>query len=334
MNKSINLYPDEVHKASLGAPEYYPEIDDACEEINKATKGLGTDEDALIATIGSKNTVERSLIAYRYQEKYGKELKELMKKENSGDFGFLTQLLSLPAPDADAMIIRKATKGLGTDEKLLYTVICGRSNDEIDILKKTYFRRYNTDLTNLVSSETHGDIKKLYLTCLRGVEETYDPKYHNASKVEEGAKTFRRKCRGRRGTYEGALFEFICKSPPQYLQMVDDAYVKAYHVNLRYALKKELRGKTEDAALFTLGMKLRPYITAAKLIKSTCAGMGTDELGLSSAILRYQLILPQVMMEHIKLFDENIGDMVSSETSGDFKQLLLEMIRVAWPGAP
>mmetsp|Transcript_9209 Transcript_9209/g.13877 ORF Transcript_9209/g.13877 Transcript_9209/m.13877 type:complete len:335 (+) Transcript_9209:161-1165(+) len=334
MNKSINLYPDEVHKASLGAPEYYPEIDDACEEINKATKGLGTDEDALIATIGSKNTVERSLIAYRYQEKYGKELKELMKKENSGDFGFLTQLLSLPAPDADAMIIRKATKGLGTDEKLLYTVICGRSNDEIDILKKTYFRRYNTDLTNLVSSETHGDIKKLYLTCLRGVEETYDPKYHNASKAEEDAKTFYKKGKGRWGTDEAALFEIICKSPPQYLQMVDDAYVTTYDVKLQHALKEELRGKTKDAALFALGMKLHPYVTAAELIKNTCAGMGTDELGLSCAILRYQHILPQVMVEHIKLFEKSIGDRVSSETGGDYKQLLLEMIRVAWPGAP
>jgi len=334
MNKSINLYPDKVHKASLGEPEYYPEIDDACEEINKATKGWGTDEDALIATLGSKNTVERCLIAYRYQEKYGKELKELMKKENSGDFGFLTQLLSLPAPDADAKIIRKATKGLGTDEKLLYTVICGRSNDEIEILKKTYFKRYNKDLTNLVSSETHGDIKKLYLACLQGMEETYDPKYHNASKAEEDAKTFHKKGQGRWGTDEAALFEIICKSPPQYLQMIDDAYVATYHVNLQHALKKELHRKTDDAALFTLGMKLHPYETAAELIKSTCAGMGTNELGLSCAILRYQHILPQVMMEHTKLFEKSIGDRVSSETSGDYEQLLLEMIRVAWPGAP
>jgi len=332
MNKSINLYADEVHKASLGEPEYYPEIDYACEEIYKATKGLGTDEEALVLTLGSKNTVERCLIAYRYKEKYGKELKELMKSENSGDFGFLTELLSLPAPQAEAKIVRKATKGLGTNEKLLYPVICGRSNEEIQMLKKAYFERYNKDLTNLVSSELHGDIKKLHLTCLQGMEEAYDPKYHNASKAKEDAETFYKKGQGKRfGTDEQALFEIICKSPPQYLQMVDDAYVKKYNNNLEKALEKGLHGKAEDAAVFTLGMKLHPYETAAEQIKSTCAGMGTDELGLSCAILRYQHILPQVMIEHTNLFGKSIADRISSETSGDYEKLLLEMVRVAWP---
>mmetsp|Transcript_29654 Transcript_29654/g.62998 ORF Transcript_29654/g.62998 Transcript_29654/m.62998 type:complete len:336 (-) Transcript_29654:258-1265(-) len=335
MNKSINLYPDEIHKAQLGDPEYYPEIDEACEELHRATKGLGTDEDALVAILGSKNTIERALIAYRYKEMYGKELKELMKSENSGDFGFLTQLLSLPAPEAEAKIIRKATKGLGTNEKLLSSVICGRSNEEIQILKKAYFAKYSKDLINLVSSEVHGDLKKLHLACLQGMEEEYDPKYHNVSKAEEDAKTFYKKGQGKKfGTDEEALFAIICKSPPQYLKMVNDAYVAEYSVNLERALKKELRGKAEDAAIYTLGMKLNPYEMAARHIKSTCAGLGTDELGLSCAILRYQHILPRVMIEHTNLFGKTIGDRVSSETRGDYEKLLLEMIRVTWPDAP
>jgi len=330
---SINLYPDEVRKAHLGDPEYYPEIDVACEEIYEATKGFGTDERSLIVTLGSKDTIERCLIAYRYKEKYGKELKDLMKSENSGDFGFLTQLLSLPAPEAEAKIIRKATKGLGTNEKLLWPVICGRSNEEIDILKKTYFKRYNKDLTNLISSELSGDIKKLHLACLQGMEETYDPSYHNASKAEEDAVTFYKKGQGKWGTDEKALFEIICKSPPQYLKMVDDAYVAKNNINLEKALTKGLHGKARQAAVFTLGMKLSPYETAAEYIKSTCAGMGTDELGLSCAILRYQHILPRVMIEHTNLFSKSIGDRISSETRGDYQDLLLEMVRVAWPNS-
>lgn len=333
-NMSINLYPDAVHKAQLGDPEYYPEIDDACDAINKACVGMGTDEKALIKTLGSKDTIERYLIAFRYKEKFGKELKELMKSENTGNFGFLSQLLSLPAPEAEAKIIRKATKGMGTNEKLLWTVICGRSNEEIEILKKTYFKRYNKDLISLVSSELSGDLKKLHMACLQGMEEKYDPGYHNASKAEEDAKTFYKKGQGKWGTDEAAIFEIICKSPPSYLQMIDDAYVAQYNVNLEKALKKELSGKAEKAAVFTLGMKLHPYETMAEHIKSTCAGMGTDELGLSCAILRYQHVLPRVMIEHSNLFGKTVGDRIASETSGDYKRLLLEMVRVAWPEAP
>lgn len=330
---SINLYPDEIHRAQLGDPEYYPEIDAACEAIYEATKGLGTDERALIDTLGSKNVKERFLISYRYKEMYGKELKELMKSENSGDFGFLTQLLALPAPEAEAKIIRKATKGLGTNEQLLWSVICGRSNEEIQILKKTYFKRYNKDLVALVGSELSGDIKKLHMACLQGMEEKYDPGYHNASKAEEDAITFYKRGQGKKfGTDEQALFEIICKSPPQYLQMVDDAYVSKYNVNLEQALEKELRGKAEKAAIFTLGMKLHPYETVAKHIKSTCAGMGTDELGLSCAILRYQHILPRVMIEHTNLTSKTVGDRIADETRGDYRDLLIEMVKVAWPG--
>lgn len=332
---SINIYPDEVHKAQLGEPEYTPEIDETCQQIYKATKGIGTDEQALIAALASKNTIERSLIAYRYKEIYAEDLKERMKKESSGDFGFLTELLALPAFDAEAKIVRKATKGMGTNEVLLYSVICGRSNTEIDLLKKAYFKRYSKDLTNLVSSELHGDIKKLALACLQGMEEDYDPGHHTASRAKDDAKTFYKKGQGKKmGTDEAALFEIICKAPPQYLKMINSAYVNAYDVNMSKALEKCLHGKCEKAAMFTLGMKLKPYETVAALIKSTCKGAGTDELGLSCAVLRYQHILQHVQVEHINLSGKTIGDRIMSETSGDYEKLLMTMVRVAWPDTP
>ena len=100
---------------------------------------------------------------------------------------------------------------------------------------------------------------------------------------------------------------------------------------LQKALEKELSGKTEDAAIHTLNMKLKPYDAIAEHIKSTCKGMGTDELGLSCAILRYQHILEKVQIAHINLYSKTIGDRVESETRGDFERLLLEMVKVAWP---
>ena len=187
MSQSINLYPDSVHKSLLGDPEYYPEIDTYVETIRNATKGFGTDEDALIQTLGSKDIHERYLIAYRYKETYNQDLKDLMNKETSGNFGVLIKLLALPIPDAEAKIINMATKGMGTNERLLWSVICGRSNEEIEILKKAYFKKYNKDISFLVASELSGALKKLRLACLQAMEETYDPTYHNKSKAAEDA---------------------------------------------------------------------------------------------------------------------------------------------------
>ena len=317
----------------LGDPEYYPEIDTYVETIRNATKGFGTDEDALIQTLGSKDIHERYLIAYRYKETYNQDLKDLMNKETSGNFGVLIKLLALPIPDAEAKIINMATKGMGTNEKLLWSVICGRSNEEIELLKKVYFKKYNKDLSILVASELSGVLKKLHLTCLQGMEETYDPTYHNESKAVEDADEFYAAGEGKWGTDEAALFDIICKAPPKYLQMIDDAYVAKRNHNLERALEKELSGKGKKAAIFHLNMKLNPYKTAAEHIKSTCAGIGTDELGLSCAILRYQHILPRVMVEHVNISSKTVEDRVVSETSGYYRKLLVQMINVAWPDA-
>jgi len=330
---STNLYPDSVHKAVLGAPEYYPEIDTYVETIREATKGFGTDEDALINTLGSKDVHERYLIAYRYKETYNQDLKDLMRKETSGNFGVLIKLLAMPIPEAEAKIINMATKGMGTNEKLLWPVICGRSNEEIEILEKVYFKKYNKDLSLLVASELSGVLKKLHMACLQAMEETYDPTYHNESKAVEDADAFHAAGEGKWGTDEAALFDIICKAPPKYLQMIDDAYVAKHNRNLERALEKELSGKGKKAAIFHLNMKLNPYQTAAEHIKSTCAGIGTDELGLSCAILRYQTILPHVMVEHINISSKTVEERVVSETSGYYQKLLVQMIKVAWPDA-
>ncbi len=328
---SINLYPPSVHTAVLGDPNYYPEIDNYVETIREATKGLGTDEDALITTLGSRDIHERYLIAFRYKETYGQDLKELMRKETSGNFGVLIKLLALPIPEAEAKIINMATKGLGTNEKLLWSVICGRSNEEIEILKKTYFQKYNKDLSLLVSSELSGVLKKLHLACLQGLEETFDSTHHNVSKAEEDADSFHAAGEGKWGTDEAALIDIISLAPPKYLQMIDDAYIAKHNHNLERALEKELSGKGKKAAIYHLNMKLKPYETAAEHIKSCCAGLGTDELGLSCAILRFQFILPQVQVEHINMSSKTIEDRVNSETSGDYNKLLVQMIKVAWP---
>ncbi|EJK60385.1 hypothetical protein THAOC_19272, partial [Thalassiosira oceanica] len=82
--------------AELGDPAYYPEIDQYCDEIHRACKGFGTDEKALIAILGTKNAVERSLIAFRYPQMHSKKLKDLMKRKTA-EIRFRTQLLALPS---------------------------------------------------------------------------------------------------------------------------------------------------------------------------------------------------------------------------------------------
>lgn len=59
-----------------------------------------------------------------------------MKSEcGNKDFGTAVQFLAVDPVTAECMMINTACKGAGTDELLLGTLICGRTNEEMDILK-------------------------------------------------------------------------------------------------------------------------------------------------------------------------------------------------------
>ena len=257
----------------------------------------------LIKALATKNAETRVKIARTYKTMYGKELKDVMEKECGGDLGTALEFLSVPLDQAECAMLQKAFKGTGTNEKLLYPILCGRSNEEITILKKTFFNVYTKDLGIVLSKEVGGDLEKILFNCLQGAEEPYDPSFHTDKKAEEDAAELHKAGQGNfLGTAEKKLFKILCASPPEYLKKVNLLYADKYGYTLFKALEKELRGDSEDAAMFMLGMKLKPYETVAKLINESFAGIGTNELLLMCTLIRYQAIMKHVQEAHIELF--------------------------------
>jgi hypothetical protein len=65
---------------------------------------------------------------------------DVMKSEcGNKDFGTAVQFLSVDPVAAECMMIQTACKGAGTDELLLGTLICGRTNQEMELLKVRFF---------------------------------------------------------------------------------------------------------------------------------------------------------------------------------------------------
>ena len=163
---TINIYPEMILEDDL-TPDFGVEIDDICKDIYEACKGWGTSNKRLIEAIGNTTPEDRHKISLRYKEIYDKKLKDLMKSETSGDYGTALQFCALSPAMAECAMLKKACKGLGTNEKLLYSIVCGRSNQDMEHLKKTYYKLYTKDLGKLVSSEISGDFSKIVFSCLQ-----------------------------------------------------------------------------------------------------------------------------------------------------------------------
>jgi len=113
--------------------------------------------------------------------------------------------------------------------------------------------------------------------------------------------------------------------------MVNDTYADKYGYTLVKAMEEELSGDAKKAAVFLVEMKLKPYDAIAKLVKSACAGIGTDELLLSSCVIRYQHTMGQVNMAHMDLFGKGIHDRIRNECRGNYKSLLLALVNKVFP---
>jgi hypothetical protein len=108
--------------------------------VSVASLGTGCSRRQLIKAIGATSPDERCLIPARYKTLFGKKLLDVMKSEcGKKDFGTAIQFLAVDPVEAECMMIDKACKGAGTDELLLATIICGRTNKEMDMLKVRLF---------------------------------------------------------------------------------------------------------------------------------------------------------------------------------------------------
>lgn len=321
----VNLYPPIIHGEE---EEEADSLDDACEELHEACKGWGTDEDKLIEVLGSKSPTQRFIIANRYPELYdGKELDDVMKSEcGKGDFGFALRLLAMKSDDAEVKLVRECTHGIGTKDHILYTIICGRSNAEIDHLKKIWYNTYESDLGVMLSSELSGDFERLVFNCLQGVEEEYDEEVHTDEKAEEDAEKFYDAGQGTWGTDERGLFNILCCSPAEHLENINSSYVDKYGYSLSKAIEKELDGLIQEAAIYHLNMKLKPFETMAGQIKKACAGFGSDEFALTSHIIRFQQVLSDVNAAHEEMYEKTIVDRIESEVGGDYLKLLRTIV--------
>ena len=66
------------------------------------------------------------------------DLVDDLKSELSGDFEKTVLALMMPPAQFQATEVKRAIKGLGTDEAVLVEMLCTKSNEEMTALKDAY----------------------------------------------------------------------------------------------------------------------------------------------------------------------------------------------------
>ncbi|XP_030835585.1 annexin-B12 isoform X2 [Strongylocentrotus purpuratus] len=295
------------------------------EILRKAMKGMGCDETAVISIMTTCSAVQRRQIALDFKTMYGKDLEKNLKGELKGKLETIVlNLLYLPA-EFDAHMLRKAMKGLGTDEATLVEVLCTRTNDEVQAIKVAYKKEFSRDLEKDVISETSGHFKRLLVSMLQG-SRSQDQRV-DVEKAKADAKALVTAGEARWGTDESAFNAVLASRSYPQLRAIFNEYSKLVKYTMEQSIKREMSGDLEKGMLTIVQcVRNTPAYFAEKLYKSM-KGLGTDDDTLMRVIIsRVEIDMVEIKQEFQRAYNQSLGRFIKGDTSGDYKKILLALI--------
>lgn len=301
--------------------------DHVAREIYGCIKGLGTKDEKLISLITTKRTNKQMEAVVQAYTRIG-EGRDILK-DISGDtsFNYKEALLAMCVNDRtlDAKMVRKAMKGLGTNERLLNEVICSRTKPQLQEVIQAYRREYTRELVDDIKSETSGLFESNYQSLLVSLvtTEKQDPADEKTG-ITADLEVLYKAGEAKWGTDEKAFINLMCSRSRGYLHKLNLAYEAKYGKTLQAAIKSETSGDFCDALCF-LCLPIEDFV-CEKLYKAM-KGLGTNDTTLIFTIVVFR---NDYLSKAAKLFqqryEKSLEEWVASETSGDYKKTMLSIL--------
>lgn len=226
---------------------------------------------------------------------------------------------------ADVKAIRKACKGLGTDEQAIIDILANRSASQRQEIKQAYFDKYDDELVDKLKSELSGNFERAILAML-------DPP------VVYLVKELRKAMKGP-GTDEDVLVEILCTSTNADIAMFKECYFQVHERDLEADIEGDTSGDVRNLLTALLqGNRDETYEVDEELAEQDATALfeagegcfGTDESTFSYILASRNYLQLQVTFKiYEQLSGTEILDAIENETSGTLKKCYVALVRFA-----
>jgi len=293
--------------------------------LNKAMKGLGTDEESITKILGNRASWQRMEIVETFKTLFGEDLIEQLDSELDHNYQIVCTALCMTPADFDAQCLNQAIKGAGTDEGCLVEILCTRTNEQIEAIKEAYKTKYEVPLEDDIVGDTSGDFRRFMVSLLQANRDEGDDV--DQDKVEEDAKELHEAGEGQWGTDESVFNMILAARSFPHLQAVFSAYKDLSEKDIEEALESELSADLLDGMKTVVRcVKDRPTAFAYELHKSM-KGAGTDDDPLIRVVVaRAEVDMVQIKYAFQRDYEESLADFIAGDCSGDYEEIILQLI--------
>jgi annexin A7/11 len=220
--------------------------------------------------------------------------------------------------------LRKAMKGMGTDEATLIRILAPAGPLEIPVIKDTYQQRHRRSLESDVKSETGGYFELGLMSILMG------PLQHDVWSVHEAVSGA--------GTKESLLDDVLIGRSNADMNAIKQAYQHTYHRSLESDVRSDLSAKTERMYAMILAATRQedsaPVVPQAvdadvnELHRATEGKLGTDQLTVCSILTnRSDAHIRAIAHAYEQRYRLSLELVLKKEFSGHMEDALIRMVR-------
>ncbi|XP_069074617.1 annexin A9 [Pleurodeles waltl] len=306
-------------------PGFEPEVD--VEDLAEAIGEKGVQKDIIITDIVTgRNNSQRQQIVTLFKTLVNEDLIQAMTVALSGHLkDLIVGLLRCPA-QYDALDLKGAMKGLGTDESTITEILATRTNQQLQEIRTVYKEEFKSTLENDIGQETSGEYKDLLLTLLKGTREKnsgvidYMQINQDAQVLGEVSKKNSRSA--------SQWISILSLRSQDHLSRVFEQYKTLTSLDVEESIQKHFKGDFQKG-LLTLASTIKntPLFFADKLYTSM-KGLGTKESTVNRIMIsRSETDLLSIRAEFRKKFGKSLYSMIESNTSGEYLTALLSLCR-------